>query len=562
VTQSAHPSFAAHRATLERAVEALRTRAYWSPYPETPSGKVYGETAAADGQAAYEAHLGGPFPLADQAGTDGWVGEERSPYGPRLGVTYPHPDVGALLAAMRTAMPAWRDAGPDTRAGICLEILHRINRRSFEMAHAVMHTSGQAFGMAFQAGGPHAQDRGLEAVAYAWSEMTRHPERVVWEKPAKGRPLRLEKTFHVVPRGVALVVGCQTFPTWNSYPGLFASLVTGNPVVVKPHPAAILPLAVTVRIARDVLAESGFSPDLVCLAAERPGEGLASALATSPVVRLVDFTGSAAYGAWLEDNARQAQVFTEKSGVNAVVVDSTDDFAGMCANLAFSLSLYSGQMCTAPQNLLVPRDGIDTESGRRSLAEVAAGIAAAVETLLADDRRAAALLGAIANRGVLDRLERAPAYGKVVLAARAVGHPDFPDATVRTPVVVALDAAGDGEVYAREHFGPISFLVATDSTAHSLEVFRRVVGEHGALTAAVYSTSPEVLAAAEEAALEVGVALSCNLTDGVYVNQSAAFSDYHGTGANPAANAALTDAAFVAGRFRVVQSRRHDFSGG
>ena len=36
-----------------------------------------------------------------------------------------------------------------------------------------------------------------------------------------------------------------------------------------------------------------------------------------------------------------------------------------------------------------------------------------------------------------------------------------------------------------------------------------------------------------------------------------AFSDYHGTGANPAANAALTDAAFVAGRFRVVQHRRH-----
>ena len=44
------------------------------------------------------------------------------------------------------------------------------------------------------------------------------------------------------------------------------------------------------------------------------------------------------------------------------------------------------------------------------------------------------------------------------------------------------------------------------------------------------------------------MALSINLTGGVFVNQSAAFSDYHGTGANPAANAALTDAAFVADR--------------
>ncbi len=62
----------------------------------------------------------------------------------------------------------------------------------------------------------------------------------------------------------------------------------------------------------------------------------------------------------------------------------------------------------------------------------------------------------------------------------------------------------------------------------------------------------EAVAVAEEA----GVALSINLTGGVFVNQSAAFSDYHGTGANPAANAALTDAAFVASRFRVVQHRR------
>ena len=50
--------------------------------------------------------------------------------------------------------------------------------------------------------------------------------------------------------------------------------------------------------------------------------------------------------------------------------------------------------------------------------------------------------------------------------------------------------------------------------------------------------------------------LSINLTGGIYVNQSAAFSDYHVSGANPAGNACLTDAAFVAGRFRVVGIRQ------
>jgi hypothetical protein len=73
----------------------------------------------------------------------------------------------------------------------------------------------------------------------------------------------------------------------------------------------------------------------------------------------------------------------------------------------------------------------------------------------------------------------------------------------------------------------------------------------------VYSTDDKGLDATEEAALDSGVALSENLTETVYVNQSAAFSDVHATGANPAANSALTDAAYVASRFRIVQSRRH-----
>ena len=41
--------------------------------------------------------------------------------------------------------------------------------------------------MAFQAGGAHALDRALEAIAYAWVEMTRTPRTAVWEKPGQGR---------------------------------------------------------------------------------------------------------------------------------------------------------------------------------------------------------------------------------------------------------------------------------------------------------------------------------------------------------------------------------------
>jgi phenylacetic acid degradation protein paaN len=550
-----HSFYEAHRETLERARQAIAERDYWSAYPESPSPRVYGETAASAGEAAFQALLGADFPL-DQPGTDGTVASEASPFGVPLDVRYPHMDVDTLLAAAAKGMPAWRDAGPQTRVGVCLEILHRLHRDIFTLANAVQMTTGQAFVMAFQAGGAHALDRALESLAYAYNEMTRTPASAEWTKPAgKGEPLRMTKTFHIVPRGIALVVGCNTFPTWNSYPGLFASLATGNAVVVKPHPRAVLPLALTVRTAREVLAEAGFDPNLVTLAAEAPGEGLASVLATRPEVRIIDFTGSTEYGDWLEANARQAAVYTEKAGVNTIVVDSTDDFAGMCRNIGFSLTLYSGQMCTTPQNILVPATGIESDQGHLSFDQVATGIADAVSALTSDPARAVELTGAIVNDGVLQRLNRARQVGTVVLDSTELAHPAHNDAIVRTPLVVKL-SAGDEATYGAEWFGPISFVIPTESTEESLDVFRRTVSAKGALTASVYSTSDKVLDAAEDAAMQAGVHLSCNLTGGVFVNQSAAFSDFHASGANPAANASLTDAAYVANRFRIVQSRR------
>ncbi len=409
--------------------------------------------------------------------------------------------------------------------------------------------------MAFQAGGAHALDRALEAIAYAYVEMTRTPRTAVWEKPGKV-PLTMEKTFTVVPRGVALVIGCNTFPTWNSWPGLFASLVTGNPVIVKPHPSAVLPLAITVQVCQEVLGEAGFDPHLVTLAAEDPTDKLAASLALRPEVKLIDYTGGNAFGDWLEKNATQAVVFTEKAGVNTVVIDSTSSFGAMCQNLAFSFALYTGQMCTAPQNVYLPAEGVDTDEGRKSPAEVAAGIGAAFDKLLGDDARAVELLGGVVNEGVLARLESAGSTGEVYVASRTVTHPAYADATVRTPTIIGLTAA-DSDVYETECFGPVAYLIATSGTDESIDLFRDTVQRRGAMTASVYATSDAVIDQMRDAALDAGVALSENLLGGVFVNQSAAYSDFHGTGANPAANASYTDGAYVASRFRVVQSRRH-----
>lgn len=552
-----HPLLEKHRATLDGALNAIHTRGYWSAFNEMPSPKVYGETAPDDGKKAYEAHLGQQFAI-DQPGQTGWVGGEQSPYGVDLNVQYPVCDIEALIAAGEKAMAGWQAAGAEGRTGICLEILTRLNQQSFELAHSVMMTTGQGWMMAFQAGAPHAQDRGLEAVAYAYREQKFVPAETIWEKPqGKNPPLVMKKHFQIVGRGVGVVVGCGTFPTWNTYPGLFAALATGNAVIVKPHSNAILPAAITVRTIRAVLAENGIDPNLVTLCVTDKRE-TTQKLVTHKAVKSVDFTGGNVFGQWLIDNCRQAQVYAELAGVNNIVIDSTDSYKKMLGNLAFTLSLYSGQMCTTSQAILVPAGGIETEDGHKSYDEVCADLAKAVTGFLSKPEVAHAVLGAIQSADTLKRIEEAGSgkLGTVILAPTKLENPEFPKAEVRTPVLLACDA-GQEAAYMEERFGPISFIVKVADTAAAIALSERIISTHGALTAGVYSTKAEVIDAMTAATWRSKVALSINLTGGVFVNQSAAYSDYHGTGGNPSANASYADSAFVANRFRVVQRRYH-----
>ncbi|TYC53100.1 phenylacetic acid degradation protein PaaN [Rhodobacterales bacterium] len=537
-----------HREMLDDALNAIRTREFWTPFPEVPSGKIYGETAREDGESSFSALLGKPFDLPGHP-EESRLGAEVSPWGLELGLSYPAASPETLVAASENASPEWSSAPVETRVGILLEALVRLNRQSFLIGHATQHTTGQAFPMAFQAGGPHAQDRGLEAVATAYAEMTSVAGTALWEKPqGKHAPIVLEKHWRIVPRGVALTICCNTFPTWNGYPGLFASLATGNTVIVKPHPMAILPLAITVKVLREVLAEEGLPADTVLLAADEPEAPVTKQLVEARDVRIVDFTGSSTFGSWIRSHAGDALVFTEETGVNSVVVTGTDAFAAMCANLAFSIALYSGQMCTSPQNIYVPKNGIETDEGHKSFDEVLSAIAAAVDALTADPKQAAGICGAIVNPATIERVAGARSSGRVLRDSGETGS-----GRSATPLIIAIE--GDTKRHEDECFGPVVFAVPAETAEAAIDAAAGLARRKGAITAALYATDQTLIDRAAQAFARAGVNLSVNLTGNIYVNQSAAFSDFHVTGANPAGNASLTDTAFVAPRFRRVMIR-------
>ena len=540
---------------LEAAYAAQQSRTYFAAWPESP--RAYAEDGMAQGLSAFQSLLTQNFTELLQDGSQGWVGDEVSPYMMTgLGIQYPKFAPEVLIANAKSAQKVWSKTSADIRAAVLLDALDRVALRFFEIAYATMHTTGQSFMMSFQASGPHANDRALEVLSMAYHELNRFPSDVTWVKNMGKFDLTLQKNYKAISKGVALVVGCSTFPTWNTVPGLFGSLMTGNASIVKPHPKSVLPIAIVVAEMQKALIAAGLPASVVQLGVDTLDHPITKELAEDTAVKLIDYTGGSAFGDYIE-SLQGKTVFTEKAGVNSVILDSVADANAVFGNLAFAASLYSGQMCTAPQNIFVSAVGVKTAEGILSYDDVVAGIANAVKGLAENPKMGAGTLGAIQNDITSTRVKsvEAAAGSSVALASMNIVNPEFPDARTASPTVIAVDAA-DVNSWKHECFGPIVFVVKTESAAHSLALTSDSASELGAITCSCYSTDNEFMTEVEDAMNEVFTPVSFNFTGAAFVNQHAAFSDFHVTGGNPSGNASFTDSQYVNRRFVWVGNRK------
>lgn len=538
-----------HAELLNKAAKAVRERVFFAAYPEHPSVENYGEAASDQGKENFDKLLNKPFDELHQEGAKNSIGEEISPFTQKpLGITYPSFSVDLLISRATEAARDWKKLSPEERSGLLIETLERVKKRFFEIAQATMHTTGQGYMMAFQASGPHAADRALEAIALGYEEQTRFPKEVVWEKTAGKSTTRLRKQWRPVPKGIGLVIGCSTFPTWNSVPGIYANLVTGNPVIVKPHPKAVLPIAIFIAEIQKVLMENELDPYICQLAPDSSEALIAVSLAEHQDVKLIDFTGNADFGNKLEAMNNKT-VFTEKTGVNSVILDSAEDIDAVLRNLAFSICLYSGQMCTAPQNIYIPQTGVKTPSGNLSFDEVCERFVKAVDELSGNAKAAPFILGTVQNPATYERIEKLKTTASgLSRAPEKFENLQFPEARTLTPAILVKNAS-DKDAFSEEMFGPVVFLIKTSDVYESLSLAKKFAQTKGAISFAAYTTDELLKQKIAEEMADAYTSVSFNLVGDIYVNQNAAFSDFHMTGGNPSGNASFTDPQFVNRRY-------------
>lgn len=545
-----------HIQTLKDAVNAVQDRHFYAHWAEAPSGKIYGENAAADGATAFQNQLNAPFTRLLQQGTI-TAGTEESPFGFPLGISYPVSSAEELVQRSAEAGKQWKRLSVDERAAILIECLERATPLFFEIANATQHTTGQGFVMAFQASGPHSYDRALEAIATGYMAQTQFASTQTWTKPMGKFNVTVEKKFIAVPKGVNVTIGCSTFPIWNSVPGMFASLVTGNTTIAKAHPKVVYPIALVVASMQQTLKELGIDPHVVQLGVPTEEHPLTVELLEHPAVGIVDYTGSPSFGATVEALcAKHGKVcFTEKAGVNCMILESAANLDAVLDNMAFSVVLYSGQMCTAPQNFFIPKSGVTTPEGVVPFADVAAKFVEKIDAIVLNEKMGPGTLGALQNPATAQRVADAKATGCTLLRdSEAVAQPGFDAARSVSPLVLQCDA-DKKDIYEREWFGPISFVIPVDSFEQAVALVAESVQKHGALTTSCYTTNQELQQHAEDALIYAGAPVAFNFTGFIWINQSAAFSDFHGAGANPAGNASFADLTFVSARYNVLGVR-------
>ncbi len=543
-----------YKEIVERAIKAIHERTFFAQYPEHP--KAYGEEAPVKGQEAYNNQLGKPFTGLLQQNPTAWVGEEVSPYTMKpLGITYPAFDTDTLIVRSARAFGQWKKLSAGQRAEVLVDALERVKNRFFEMAYATQHTTGQSFVMSFQASGPHANDRALEALAMGYEELNRFPGNVTWEKPMGKASVVLQKTFKAVPKGIGLVIGCSTFPTWNTVPGLFASLITGNTAIVKPHPKSIYAIAIVVAEIQAALQAKGYDVNVCQLAVDSSSKLITKELAEHPLVKLIDYTGGSAFGNYVESIPGKV-TFTEKAGVNSVILDSVNDLKAVVQNLGFAVSLYSGQMCTAPQNFFIPAGGVKQGDTVISYEEVKKALVDSIAGIANHPQMGPGTLGAIQSDVTVKRVNSIKDLdAALLLESKAVANSEFPEARTCSPVVIEVDAHDVG-VYENELFGPIVLIIKTKDTAQSIEIAKHMAEKHGAITFSAYTTNEDTANTIFEELESVFAPVSLNLTGMIWVNQHATFSDFHVTGGNPAGNASFTNPEYVNKRFGWVGHRR------
>jgi aldehyde dehydrogenase (NAD+) len=399
-------------------------------------------------------------------------------------------DVDRAVAAGRAAMPGWRRL-PAPRRG---EILFRAGELLIKNKQRLGELVTREMGKVLAEGLGDVQEA-IDIAFYMAGEGRRLQGETVPSELADKDCKSVRE-----PLGVVALVTPWNFPIAIPAWKLFATLICGNSVILKPSSETPACGAALVEI----LAEAGVPAGVVNLVCG-PGAEVGEYLLTHPEVDAASFTGSCAVGERLERLLAPLHrpLALEMGGKNAIIVMDDADL-----ELALEGALWggfgtSGQRCTAASRLIVHERVHDRFVAL--LSERAASLR--LGDGLKGETQVGPLINAPQGQKVLDYIRIGEQEGAKLLTggqraeASELAHGFFIAPTVFAGVTPAMRIARE------EIFGPVVSVLSCSCLDEAIAI---VNGVSFGLSSAIYSRDVNVTARAERE-LSTGI---------VYINAS------------------------------------------
>lgn len=253
----------------------------------------------------------------------------------------------------------------------------------------------------------------------------------------------------IVPWNFALMIGI-----WK----LGSALCTGCTVVLKPSEYSSLSL---LRLA-ELVIEAGIAPGVVNVVT---GDGATGqALIEHDLVKKVSFTGSVPTGIAIGKLAMSCdltRVSLELGGKNAAAILADADIDQILPTLLQASLVHQGQVCAAPERILVHRSRYD---------ELVAKISSAMSQMqVGSPLDENSQLGPLSNRihyeKVSQYIELAQSKQQVLCGGQALQQTGY----FVEPALIALQGTDD-PLFIEETFGPVLGVMPFDSEAELLSL--------------------------------------------------------------------------------------------
>ena len=273
-----------------------------------------------------------------------------------------------------------------------------------------------------------------------------------WMQPERTATnlLNLPSSSYVIrePLGTVLIIGPWNYPFQLLFTPLVGAMAAGNCVVLKPSEFAPATAAIMKKI-----IEENFSPEYI-LYVEGDGAEVVPQMMQGFAFDHVFYTGSTAVGKIIYKMAAEhlTPVTLELGGKSPCVVESDANIKVAARRIAMTKFSNAGQMCVAPDYVLVHESKKD---------ELIKGLQSAITKFFGDKPEESYNYGKIINEKQFNRVLAYLSQGRVVQGGRNDKENLFIEPTILTDIL--LDAA----VMKDEIFGPvlpvISFTAADEA---------------------------------------------------------------------------------------------------